>query len=71
MLFRGAVTGFKNYRMLGFLKGTLRKMALRSMTEGQKQPSYNNSNNNNNYYYYLLQLGCHPVAVVILHAYKI
>jgi hypothetical protein len=38
----------------------------------------NNNNNNNNYYYYyyyyyyyLLQLGCHPVAVVILHAYKI
>ena len=36
----------------------------------------NNNNNNNNYYYYyyyyyyLLQLGCHPVAVVILHANK-
>ena len=28
---------------------------------------YNNSNNNN---IYLLQLGCHPVAVVILHVYK-
>jgi len=27
--------------------------------------------NNNNYYYYLLQLGCHPVAVVILHVNKI
>jgi hypothetical protein len=33
--------------------------------------------NNNNYYYYyyyycyLLQLGCYPVAVVILHVYKI
>ena len=27
----------------------------------------NNNNNNNN----LLQLGCHPVAVVILHVYKI
>jgi len=26
-------------------------------------------NNNNNIY--LLQLGCHPVAVVILHVYKI
>ena len=23
-----------------------------------------------NYYYYLLQLGCHPVAVVILHVHK-
>ena len=22
------------------------------------------------YYYYLLQLGCHPVAVVILHVHK-
>jgi len=35
----------------------------------------NNNNNNNNYYYYyyyyLLQLGCYPVAVVILHVYKI
>jgi len=30
----------------------------------------NNNNNNNYYYYYLLQLGCHPVAVVILHVYK-
>ena len=26
---------------------------------------------NNNYNIYLLQLGCHPVAVVILHVYKI
>ena len=33
----------------------------------------NNNNNNNNYYYYyyyVLQLGCHLVAVVILHVYK-
>jgi len=34
--------------------------------------SYNNNNNNNNnnyyyYYYYLLQLGCYPMAAVILH----
>jgi len=28
----------------------------------------NNNNNNNNIYY--LQLGCHPVAVVILHVHK-
>ena len=28
---------------------------------------YNNNNNNNNN---LLQLGCHPVAVIILHVYK-
>jgi len=26
--------------------------------------------NNNNNYYCLLQLGCNPVAVVILHVYK-
>jgi len=26
---------------------------------------------NNNNYYYVLQLGCHPVVVVILHVYKI
>ena len=30
---------------------------------------YNNNNNNNNIY--LLQLGCYPVAVVILRVYKI
>jgi len=29
---------------------------------------YNNNNNNN---IYILQLGCYPVAVVILHVYKI
>jgi len=29
-----------------------------------------NNNNNNNNNIYLLQLGCHPVAVVILHVYK-
>jgi len=29
------------------------------------------NNNNNNYYYYLLQLGCYPLAVVILHVNKI
>ena len=38
-------------------------------------PYYNNNNNNYYYYYYyyyyLLQLGCHPVAVVTLHVYKI
>jgi len=30
----------------------------------------NNNNNNNNIFIYLLQLGCYPVAVVILHVYK-
>ena len=30
----------------------------------------NNNNNNNNNNIYLLQLGCHPVAVVVLHVYK-
>ena len=38
---------------------------------GQMFNNNNNDNNNNNYYYYyLLQLGCHLVAVVILHVYK-
>ena len=32
------------------------------------QDIYNNNNNNNNIY--LLQLGCHPMAVVILHVNK-
>jgi len=32
-------------------------------------PKCNNNNNNNNNNY-LLQLGCHPVAVVILHVHK-
>jgi hypothetical protein len=32
---------------------------------------YNNNNNNNNNNIYLLQLGCHPEAVVSLHVYKI
>jgi len=34
---------------------------------------FNNNNNNNNYYYYyyILHLGCHLVAVVISHVYKI
>jgi hypothetical protein len=27
------------------------------------------NNNNNYYYYYLLQMGCHPVAVIILHVF--
>ena len=39
-----------------------------------KTQENNNNNNNNNYYYYyyyLLQLGCYPLAVVILHVYKI
>ena len=33
------------------------------------QLSNNNNNNNNNIY--LLQLGCHPVAVIVSHVYKI
>ena len=33
-----------------------------------RQIYLNNNNNNNNIY--LLQLGCHPVAVVILHVNK-
>ena len=34
----------------------------------QRNEENNNNNNNNNIY--LLQLGCHPVAVVILHVHK-
>ena len=30
----------------------------------------NNNNNNNNNNIYLLQLGCHPVVVVLLHVNK-
>ena len=30
----------------------------------------NNNNDNNNNNIYLLQLGCNPVAVVMLHVYK-
>ena len=30
----------------------------------------NNTNNNNNNNIYLLQLGCNPVAVVMLHVHK-
>ena len=33
----------------------------------REKVSYNNNNNNN---ICLLQLGCHPVAVVNLHVYK-
>jgi len=35
--------------------------------DGAATDKYNNNNNNN---IYLLQLGCHPVAVVILHVNK-
>ena len=31
-------------------------------------PAFNNNNNNNNIY--LLQMGCNPVAVVMLRVYK-
>jgi len=41
---------------------------------GQQQESSgdddDDDDNNNNISIYLLQLGCHPVAVVILHVYK-
>ena len=38
-----------------------------SMFSERADNNNNNNNNNNYYYYYLLRLGCHPVAVVILH----
>ena len=49
---------------------------LHEMGEGGREchctnPDFNNNNNNNNNNNtYLLQLGCYPVAVVILHVYK-
>ena len=49
------------------------KWTVRKETVDWVRVNNNNNNNNNNnyyYYYYLLQLGCHPVAVVILHVYK-
>jgi hypothetical protein len=30
---------------------------------------FNNNNNNNNNNIYLLQIGCHPVAVITLHVF--
>ena len=43
----------------------------KTITQAYQHFYYNNNYNNNNYYYYyLLQLGCHPVAVVILHVHK-
>ena len=44
---------------IGLLRGRKRFRTL-------EHPNNNNDNNNN-----LLQLGCHPVAVVILHVHKI
>ena len=46
-------------------------VVLNTMENLDDDNSNNNNNNNYYYYYYLLQLGFHPVAVVILHVYKI
>jgi len=43
--------------------------AIHDVTPVFREGPFNNNNNNNNSYY-LLQLGCYPVAVVILHVYK-
>jgi len=40
------------------------------LTDLQTDQQHNNNNNNNNNNIYLLELGCHPVAVVCLHVYK-
>jgi len=40
-------------------------------TDDDDDDDDNNNNNNNNNNIYLLQLGCYPVAVIILHLYKI
>jgi len=55
--------------MCGSCNGTVKQCKVK------EQSIYFPTNNNNNYYYYyyyyyLLQLGCHPVAVVILHVNK-
>ena len=52
--------------------GRQRGNTLRQQTDGhiRKINLDNNNNNNYYYYYYLLQLGCNPVAVVMLHVYK-
>jgi hypothetical protein len=36
---------------------------------GQNLTPTENNNNNNNNNIYLLQMGCHPVAVIILHVF--
>jgi len=51
-------------------------MSINTLHKGDDDDDDDNNNNNNNnyyyyYYYYYLQLGCHPVTVVILHVYKI
>ena len=51
-------------------------MSVNIKTLSQKRMKYipwdddDGDNNNNNNNIYLLQLGCHPVAVVILHVNK-
>jgi len=68
----------KEFRMTGTLGGggqpgdrAVRGVGLRPLTcwdcGFESRRGYNNNNNNN---IYLLQLGCHPVAVVILHVNK-
>jgi len=46
---------------------SLQQLTLSLCFEPDEFNNNNNNNNNNN----KLQLGCHPVAVVILHVYKI
>ena len=48
----------------------LRNMSISTLHKGDYDDDGNNNNNNNNNNN-LLQLGCYPVAVVILHVYKI
>ena len=70
----------KNLRESNVLaQGGNKRIHSYNMTNETHQFNNNNSNNNNNnnnnnyyyyYYYYLLQLGCYPVAVVILHVNK-
>jgi len=51
-----------------FLRLRLEKTATRYDDDDDDDDNNNNNNNNNNFY--LLQLGCYPVAVVMLHVNK-
>ena len=57
-------------RIFGLTQKANGEWRLKTNEELKEAILNNNNNNNNNNYYYLLQLGCYPVAVVILHANK-
>jgi len=60
-------------RFTSLLNATYRKRVMIWFSGGndlRRVLLVNNNNNNNNNNIYLLQLGCYPVAVVILHVNK-